>query len=35
VCGLDGAFTEVPVFISYQPKWWFKAELVLDDGGAF
>jgi hypothetical protein len=35
VCGLDGGFTEVPVFISYQPKWWFKAELLLDDGGAF
>jgi hypothetical protein len=35
VCGLDGAFMEVPVFISYQPEWWFKAELVLDDGEAF
>jgi hypothetical protein len=33
VCGVDGAYREVPVFISYQPRWWFKAELVLDDRG--
>ena len=35
VCGLDGVYREVPVFISYQPRWWFKAELVIDQGDVF
>ncbi len=35
VYGTDGPFEEVPVFISYQPRWWFKAELLLDDADAF
>ena len=35
VCGLEGAYREVPVFISYQPRWWFKAELVIDQGNVF
>ncbi len=30
VCGLEGALAEVPVFASYQPKWWFRADIVLD-----
>jgi hypothetical protein len=33
--GLDGALAEVPVFASYQPKWWFKADMVLDDRETF
>ncbi len=35
VLGLDGPLTEVPVFVSYQPKWWFKADMVLDDRETF
>jgi hypothetical protein len=30
-CGTDGPLARVPVYIEYQPKWWFKAEGVLDD----
>jgi hypothetical protein len=35
VFGVDGALAEVPVCITYQPRWWFKAELVLDDRETF
>lgn len=35
VCGLDGELAEVPVFVSYQPKWWFKADMVLDEREKF
>jgi hypothetical protein len=35
VFGLDGPLAEIPVFISYQPRWWFKVELVLDERQAF
>lgn len=35
VYSLDDPDAELPVFISYQPKWWFKAELVLDDSQPF
>lgn len=35
VCGLDGAVAEVPVFMTYQPRWWLKLELVLDENQAF
>ncbi len=35
VYGIDGGIEEVPVFISYQPRWWFKAELVLDSKEKF
>jgi hypothetical protein len=35
VCATDGALARVPVFIEYQPKWWFKAQGVLDEGEAF
>jgi hypothetical protein len=29
-CGTEGHLAEVPVFVRYQPKWWFKVEGVLD-----
>jgi hypothetical protein len=35
VCGLDGPLAEVPVFLTYQPKWWFKVEMVLDERQVF
>jgi len=28
VCPTDGPLARVPVFIEYQPKWWFKASGV-------
>jgi hypothetical protein len=30
-CGTEGDLAEVPVFVRYQPKWWFKVEGVLDE----
>jgi hypothetical protein len=35
VFGTDGAIEEVPVYIAYQPRWWFKAELLLDETQRF
>ncbi len=35
VCPTDGPLARVPVFIEYQPKWWFRAEGVLDDSEVF
>jgi hypothetical protein len=35
VCGVDDPLAEIPVFISYQPRWWFKVELVLDEHQVF
>ena len=35
VYGVDGAIEEVPIYIAYQPRWWFKAELLLDEGERF
>jgi hypothetical protein len=35
VCPTDGPLAHIPVFIEYQPKWWFKAEGVLDDSEVF
>jgi hypothetical protein len=35
VCGTDGPLARVPVFIEYQPKWWFRAQGVLDEREAF
>jgi hypothetical protein len=35
VYGTDGAIEEVPVYIAYQPRWWFKAELLLDESERF
>jgi hypothetical protein len=30
-CGTEGALRGIPVYVKYQPKWWFKAEGVLDE----
>jgi len=30
-CGSEGNLAGVPVFVRYQPKWWFKVEGVLDE----
>jgi hypothetical protein len=35
VCGADGPWKGVPVYVKYQPKWWFKAEGVLDETQTF
>jgi hypothetical protein len=35
VAGIDGAVAGIPVFVSYQPKWWFRADMVLDDRERF
>lgn len=35
VYGVDGRYAEVPLSITYQPRWWFKAELVLDEKEPF
>jgi hypothetical protein len=35
VCGLDGPLAEIPVFLTYQPRWWFKVEMVLDERQVF
>jgi hypothetical protein len=35
VLGMDGDLAEVPVFVSYQPKWWFRADMVLDEREIF
>jgi hypothetical protein len=29
-CGTEKPLAEMPVFVRYQPKWWFKVEGVLD-----
>jgi hypothetical protein len=34
VYSLESEEVEVPVFAVYQPRWWFKAELLLDDSQA-
>jgi hypothetical protein len=35
VCPTDGPLARIPVYVEYQPKWWFKAEGVLDDSEVF
>jgi hypothetical protein len=35
VFGIDGALAEVPVFMTYQPRWWLKIELMLDEHEGF
>ncbi len=30
-CGTEGAFAEVPLRIVYRPRWWFEAELTLEE----
>lgn len=31
LCGTGGALSGVPVFVQYQPRWWFKIEGWLDE----
>jgi hypothetical protein len=33
--GTEGEWKAVPVYVKYQPKWWFKAEGVIDDSQIF
>jgi hypothetical protein len=35
VCGTEGEWKGVPVYVKYQPKWWFKAEGILDESQIF
>ncbi len=35
VCGTEGPLAGVPVYVKYQPRWWFKAEGVLDETQSF
>ena len=35
IYGTDGPFAEIPFHATYQPRWWFQVDLVLDDPGAF
>jgi hypothetical protein len=34
-CGTEGEWKGVPVYVKYQPKWWFKAEGVIDESQVF
>lgn len=34
VYGTDGPLAEIPLHATYQPRWWFQVELVLDDDAA-
>jgi hypothetical protein len=33
--GTEGEWKGVPVYVKYQPKWWFKAEGVIDESQVF
>ena len=33
--GLDGPLAEIPVYVAYQPRWWLKAEMTLDEREVF
>jgi hypothetical protein len=35
VSGIEGPLSGVPVFVHYQPRWWFAVEMVLDDREKF
>lgn len=35
VCGTEGALAGIPVYVKYQPNWWFRAEGVLDETQSF
>ena len=35
VVGTEGEWKGVPVYVKYQPKWWFKAEGVIDEAQVF
>jgi hypothetical protein len=32
--GTDGRFADVPLIVTYQPRWWMQVELTLDDQAA-
>jgi hypothetical protein len=32
--GADGRFADVPLIVTYQPRWWMQVELTLDDQAA-
>jgi hypothetical protein len=34
-CGTEGDLRGIPVYVKYQPHWWFKAEGVLDEKQSF
>lgn len=31
--GTEGRFSEVPLTVTYQPRWWMQVELTIDDAG--
>ena len=31
--GTEGPFVEVPLIVTYQPRWWMQVELTIDDAG--
>lgn len=33
IYGAEGPFAGVPVYAQYQPRWWFRVELELDESG--
>jgi hypothetical protein len=35
VYGVEGPLAEIPLWIMYQPRWWFRVELVLDEKETF
>jgi hypothetical protein len=35
VCGTDGPWRGIPVYMKFQPKWWFRTEGVLDESQGF
>jgi hypothetical protein len=35
VYGLSGDLTAVPIRMIYQPRWWLRTELTLDDASEF
>jgi hypothetical protein len=35
LCGTEGTLAGIPVYVRYQPKWWFKTEGVLDETQSF
>jgi hypothetical protein len=34
-CGTEGRWKGVPVYVKYQPRWWFKTEGVIDETQTF
>lgn len=35
VCGTRVPYRGVPIYVRYQPRWWFKSECVLDESQVF